>query len=89
MAIYYRSSVKNSYCRWFRIRKSKCINEFNKIYLYAKDPYKGKYQYLINKCEQVGLDHFKEPTAFMEYSNNMEDVYKNIENQNPVKKRKY
>ena len=44
-------------------------------YLYAKDPYEAKYQYLINKREKVGLDHFKDPKAFMEYSNDMEDIY--------------
>ena len=59
----------------------------DKIYLYAKDPYEAKYQYLINKREKVELDHFKDPVAFMEYSNDMEDVYKNIENYNPGKKR--
>ena len=62
--------------------------DIDKIYLYAKDPYEAKYQYLINKREKVGLDHFKDPKAFMEYSNDMEDVYKNIENYNPAKKRK-
>ena len=60
----------------------------DKIYLYAKDPYEAKYQYLINKREKVGLDQFKDPKAFMEYSNDMEDVYKNIENYNPGRKRK-
>ena len=59
-----------------------------KIYLYAKDPYEAKYQYLINKCEKVGLDHFKDPKAFREYSNDMRDVYKSIEDYNPNKKRK-
>ena len=58
------------------------------IYIYAKDLYEAKYQYLINKREKVGLGHFKDPKAFMEYSNDMEDVYKNIENYNPGKKRK-
>ena len=62
--------------------------DIDKIYLYAKDPFEAKYQYLINKCEKVGLDHFKEPKVFMEYSNDLEDVYKNIENYNPGKKRK-
>ena len=50
-----------------------------KIYLYAKDPYKAKYQHLINKREKVGIDHFNDPKAFTEYSNDMQDVYKNIE----------
>ena len=38
-----------------------------------------KYQYLINKREKVGLNHFNDPKAFMEYSNDMQDVNKNIE----------
>ena len=62
--------------------------DIDKIYLCGKDPYEAKYQYLINNREKVGLDHFKDPTVFMEYSNDMEDVYKNIENYNPGKKRK-
>ena len=62
--------------------------DIDQIYLYAKDPYEAKYQYLINKREKVGLDHFKDPKAFMESSNDMEDVYKNIENYNAGKKRK-
>ena len=62
--------------------------DIDKIYLYAKDPYEAKYQYLIDKSEKVGLDHFKDPKAFMEYSNDMEDVYKNIEHYNPGKNRK-
>ena len=43
--------------------------DIDKIYLYAKDPYEKKYQYLINKREKVGLNHFNDPKAFMEYSN--------------------
>ena len=62
--------------------------DIDKIYLYAKAPYEAKYQYLINKHEKVVLDHFKDPKTFMDYSNDMEDVYKNIENYNPGKKRK-
>ena len=62
--------------------------DIDKIYLYAKDPYQAKYQYLVNKREKVGLDHFDDPKAFIEYSNNMQDVYKNIEDYNPRKNRK-
>ena len=62
--------------------------DIDKIYLYAKNSYEAKYQYLINKREKVGLDHFKDPKTFMEYSNDMQDVYKKIENYNPGKKRK-
>ena len=60
----------------------------DKIYLYAKDPYEPKYQYLINQREKVGLDHFDDPKAFIEYSNDMQDIYKNIEDYNPRKKGK-
>ena len=49
-----------------------------KIYLYAKYPYEAKYQYLIKKKESVGINHFNDPKAFIEYSNDMRDVYKNI-----------
>ena len=61
-------------------------SDIDKIYLYAKDPYETKYQYLINKSEKVGLNHFNDPKAFMEYSNDMQDVYKNIDDYNPRKK---
>ena len=54
--------------------------DIDKIYLYAKDPYEAKYQYLINKREKVGIDH---PRAYIEYSNDMRDVYKNISFYNP------
>ena len=50
--------------------------DINKIYLYAKDPYKAKYQFLINKRESTALKHFNDPKAFIEYSNNMQDIYK-------------
>ena len=59
--------------------------DFNKIYLYAKDPYQAKYQYLINKRETVGINHFNDPKAFIEYSNGMHDVYKDINEYNPDK----
>ena len=51
----------------------------DKIYLYAKDPYERKYQYLINKREGVGIGHFSDPKVFIEYSNDMHDAYKNID----------
>ena len=62
--------------------------DIDKTYLYAKDPYETKYQYLVNKREKVGLNHFNDPKAFMEFSNDMQDVYKNIEDYNPIKKLK-
>ena len=62
--------------------------DINKIYLYAKDPYEEKYKYLIKKSEKVGLNRYDDPTAFIEYSNDMQDVYKNIEEYNLGKKHK-
>ena len=53
--------------------------DIDKIYLYAKDLYETKYQYLINKREGVGIGHFNNPKAFIEYSNGMWDLYKNID----------
>ena len=63
-------------------------SDIDKIYLYAKDPYEKKYQYLISKRKEVGLDHFNNPKTFIEYSNDMRDVYKNIEDYNPGRERK-
>ena len=60
--------------------------DIDKIYLCGKGPYESKYQYLINKREKVGLDHFKDPRTFIEYSNDMQDIYKNIEDYNSGKK---
>ena len=60
--------------------------DIDKIYLYAKDPYEAKYQYLIKKSAKVGSDHFYDP-IFMEYSDDLDDVYKNIKDYNIGKKR--
>ena len=62
--------------------------DIDKIYLYAKDPYESKYQYLINKGKGVGINHFNDPKAFIEYSNVMLDVYKSIDDYNPDKENK-
>ena len=53
--------------------------------MHAKDPYEAKYQYLINIREGVGLKHFNDPEAFVKYSNDMGNVYKNIDEYNPDK----
>ena len=62
--------------------------DIDKIYLYVKDPYESKYQYLINKREGVDINHFDDPKAFIEYSNDIHDVYKNIDDYNPDKENK-
>ena len=62
--------------------------DIDKIHRYAKDPYEDKYQYLINKRERVSINHLNNPKAFIEYSNDMHKVYKNIDNYNPDKESK-
>ena len=57
----------------------------DKIYLYTKDPYNAKNQFLINKRESTGLKYFNDPKAFTEYSNDMQDVYKTIDEYNKDK----
>ena len=44
-----------------------------------EDPYEAKYQLLINKRETAGLKYLNDSKAFVEYSNDMDDIYKNIE----------
>ena len=56
--------------------------------MYAKDLNKVKYQVLMNKRGSVGLNHFNDSKVFTEYSNNMQVVYKNIDEYNPSKKHK-
>ena len=94
MAKYSRSFIQNINDRrsWFR-KKNASLNltnnqtDIEKIYLYAKDPYEAKYQNLINKGQKVSPKHYDDPKAFIEYSNDMQDFYKNIEEHNLCKKR--
>ena len=62
--------------------------DIDKIYLYAKDMYKAKYELLINKRENARWKYFNDSKAFVEYSNDMYDIYKNIEEYNQNKKGK-
>ena len=54
--------------------------------MYPKDPYEAKYQFWIKKRESTDLKHFNDSKAFMVYSNDMNNIYKNIEEYNPDKK---
>ena len=56
--------------------------------MYAKDWYEDKYQFLIKKRESIEIKHFNDPKAFIEYSNDMHDVYNNINDYNPDKENK-
>ena len=48
------------------------------VYLYAKYPYEKKYQILIIKRESTGLKYFDDSKLFIEYSNDMDDIYQKI-----------
>ena len=63
-------------------------NNIDKIYLYARDLSEPKYEYLIKKREDAGIKHLNNPNAFIECSNTMDDVYENINDYNPIRKRK-
>ena len=45
-------------------------------------------QTLIKKHEDVGIKHLNDSKAFIEHSNTMDDIYKNIENYYPKRNRK-
>ena len=51
-------------------------------YIYTQKIHESKHQYLINKRESVGINHFNNPKAFIDYSDDMHDVYKNIDDYN-------
>ena len=63
-------------------------DDIDKIYLYARDLNEPKYQFLIKKREDIGIKHVNDPNAFIECSNTMDDVYENIDDYNPSRKRK-
>ena len=49
--------------------------------------YTSEYQLLINGREKVGIKNLKNPKAFIDYSHTIDDVYENLEDYNPTKKR--
>ena len=63
-------------------------NDIDKIYLYARDLSEPKYECLIKKREDTGINYVNNPNAFIECSNTMDDVYENINDYNPIRKRK-
>ena len=67
------------------------INEqedIDKIYFYAKDLSEPKYEFLIRNHKNAGIKHLNDSKAFIECSNTMDDVYENINDYNPSRKRK-
>ena len=64
------------------------LHPIDKIYLYAKDIHEPKYEYLINKRERAGIKNLKDPQAFIEYSDDMNDVPDDIKNYNKNRAKK-
>ena len=63
--------------------------DVDKIYLYAKDPYKAKYQLLINKKESINTKYLNDSKALLNTHRIwMDDIYENKKEYNPNKKRK-
>ena len=62
--------------------------DVDEIYLYVKDPFEWKYQLIINRREKVGTKELKNPKVFVDNSQTTDDVYQNLEDYNPTKKRK-
>ena len=63
-------------------------NIIDKIYLYAKDLEEPKYQLLMKKREQARIKNLEDKNAFIEYSNNMDGIYDDINDYNKKRKRK-
>ena len=62
--------------------------DIDKIYLYARDLNESKYEYLIKNRENAGIKHLNDSEAFIECSNTMDDVYVDINDYNPNRRRK-
>ena len=63
-------------------------NDIDKIYLYANDLSKPKHEFLMKKRKNAETKHLNDPNAFIECSNTMNDLYENIDDYNPNRKRK-
>ena len=63
-------------------------DDIDKTYLYAKDLSGPKYEFLIKKRKGAGIKHLNDLNAFIDCSNTMDDVYDNIDDYNPNRKRK-
>ena len=55
--------------------------------MYVIDSFESKYQLLISRRKKVGSEILKNPKAFIDYSQTIDDVYENLD-YNPTKKRR-
>ena len=66
----------------------KNLHPIDKIYLYTKDIHEPKYEYLINKREQAGIKNLNDRHAFIEYSDDINDVLYDINDDNKNRDKK-
>ena len=69
------------------IQKQNNDSPIDQSYLHAKDLREPKYHLLIERCENAGIKNLNDLSAFIEYSNTMDDVYNNIDDYNPRRQR--
>ena len=62
--------------------------DIDKISLCIKDSFESNYHLLIYERQKVGIKILKNPKAFIDYSQTVDDAYENLENYNPTKKRR-
>ena len=60
----------------------------DKIYSHTKNLIEPHYEFLTKKREDTGIKHLNNSNAFIKCSNTMNDVYKNINDYNPIRERK-
>ena len=95
MVLFSWSSFKKFNYWWFWISETNVLLNLiknqqlniDKLYLYVKDPFKPKYQLLVNGREKVGIKKLKSLKAFIEYSQTVDDVYENLEDYSRMKKK--
>ena len=95
MAIYSRSSVQNYNIGGSGSGKTTTFinsineqNDIDKIYLYARDLSKPKYEYLIKKRDDIGIKHLNNSNTFNECLNTVDNVYENIHDYNSSRRKK-
>ena len=74
----------NALFNWIKNKRP----DVDKIYLFVKVPFESKYQLLINGRENVGTENLKNAKAFIDYSQTIDDVYENLKDHNPTKKKR-
>ena len=93
--MYFWSSIQNIDNRRFRTWKTNVLlnlienqPDIDKNIFVRKRSISSKISNLINKREGAAINHFKDHKAFIEYSNFMRNIYKNINHYNPNKENK-